>query len=76
MKKGDFRSLSCFFISKLQPIVEAETLLVKVKSQIVVSLVVSFVSIRFNLINKEIEARKFDFPISFKIRVLMEQCMK
>ena len=54
MEKSDLAFLPSFLVSQLQPVVEAQALLVIIKSQIVVSLMVFLISFRLNIINKEV----------------------
>ena len=76
MEKSDFTLFSSFFVSKLQPVVEAHTLFIVVKGQIVVSFVVLLVSLRFNFINEKVKSGKFSCTIFIKIRILMKQGVK
>lgn len=63
-------------ISKLQPVVEAHTLFIVVKGQIIVSFVVLLVSLRFNFINEKVKSGKFSCTIFIKIRIFVKQGMK
>jgi hypothetical protein len=76
VEKSYLALLSGFFVSQLQPVVEAQTLFILIKSQIIVSLVVLLISFRLNVVHKEVKSGKFSCTIFIKVWILMKQSVK
>jgi hypothetical protein len=76
VEKSDLALLTGFFVSQLQPVVEAQTLFIVIKSQIIVSLMVLLISFRLNVVHKEVKSGKFSCTIFIKVWILMKQSVK
>jgi hypothetical protein len=76
MEKSDFALLPSLFVSQLQPVVETQTLLIVIKSQIKVPFVIFLISFGLNVVHKEVKSGKLSCTIFVKVWVLVKQCVK